>query len=144
VPQRYIILLDSSVPSVRHKTMTTSHSDEPELAPRPVPNFLEVSVLGHQGAASTQSSFTHIDDMHPTTSSLPSESQQAEVLQTTPVVAVPQAPQVALSFLLQSGKRRTMSFDSETTVGRVKELVWNGWPTGACRVLKYFASVNLS
>lgn len=42
------------------------------------------------------------------------------------------APQVALTFLLISGSRRTMTFDPETTVGRVKELVWNAWPSGAC------------
>ncbi|KAL6299610.1 ubiquitin-related domain-containing protein [Sparassis latifolia] len=37
-------------------------------------------------------------------------------------------PQVAITFLLVSGRRRTMSFDPETTVGRVKELAWNAWP----------------
>ncbi|KAI0795619.1 hypothetical protein C8Q75DRAFT_746719 [Abortiporus biennis] len=37
-------------------------------------------------------------------------------------------PQVSLTFLLVSGRRRTMSFDQEITVGRVKELVWNAWP----------------
>ncbi|GBE87700.1 hypothetical protein SCP_1103770 [Sparassis crispa] len=37
-------------------------------------------------------------------------------------------PQVAVTFLLVSGRRRTMSFDPETTVGRVKELAWNAWP----------------
>ena len=42
----------------------------------------------------------------------------------------PPAPQVHLTFLLISGRRRTMSFEPETTVGRVKELVWNAWPTG--------------
>ncbi|KAH9927744.1 ubiquitin-related domain-containing protein [Fomitopsis serialis] len=42
--------------------------------------------------------------------------------------AVPQMPQVALAFLTITGKRRTMSFDPDTTVGRVKELVWNAWP----------------
>ncbi|KAI0714370.1 ubiquitin-related domain-containing protein [Fomitopsis betulina] len=41
---------------------------------------------------------------------------------------VPQMPQVALTFLTISGKRRTMSFDPEATIGRVKELVWNAWP----------------
>ncbi|TFK33983.1 ubiquitin-related domain-containing protein [Crucibulum laeve] len=41
---------------------------------------------------------------------------------------VPQTPQTYLTFLLISGKRRTMSFEPETTIGRVKELVWNGWP----------------
>lgn len=43
---------------------------------------------------------------------------------------VPQMPQVALTFLTISGKRRTMSFDPEATIGRVKELVWNAWPNG--------------
>ncbi|KAI6042011.1 hypothetical protein EDC04DRAFT_2564873, partial [Pisolithus marmoratus] len=42
---------------------------------------------------------------------------------------VPQTPQVTLTFLLVSGRRRPQSFDPETTVGRVKELVWNAWPT---------------
>ncbi|KIJ99334.1 hypothetical protein K443DRAFT_102472 [Laccaria amethystina LaAM-08-1] len=43
-------------------------------------------------------------------------------------VLVPQTPQTFLTFLLISGRRRTMSFEPETTIGRVKELVWNGWP----------------
>jgi hypothetical protein len=29
-----------------------------------------------------------------------------------------------------SGRRRTMSFEPETTIGRVKELVWNTWLGG--------------
>ncbi|OBZ77356.1 Ubiquitin-like protein 3 [Grifola frondosa] len=41
---------------------------------------------------------------------------------------IPQTPLIALTFLLISGRRRTMSFEPETTVGRVKELVWNAWP----------------
>jgi len=41
---------------------------------------------------------------------------------------VPQIPQVVLTFLLVSGRRRTMAFDPETTIGRAKELVWNAWP----------------
>ncbi|KAH7919707.1 hypothetical protein BV22DRAFT_847681 [Leucogyrophana mollusca] len=41
---------------------------------------------------------------------------------------VPQTPQVSLTFLLVSGRRRTMSFEPQITVGRVKELVWNAWP----------------
>ena len=44
---------------------------------------------------------------------------------------VPQTPQVSLTFLLVTGRRRTMSFEPETTVGRAKELVWNAWPNGA-------------
>jgi hypothetical protein len=46
--------------------------------------------------------------------------------------AVPQMPQTSLTFLLVSGRRRTMSFEPDTTVGRVKELVWNAWPSGGC------------
>lgn len=41
--------------------------------------------------------------------------------------------QTALTFLLVSGRRRTMNFDPETTIGRVKELVWNAWPSGELR-----------
>lgn len=40
----------------------------------------------------------------------------------------PPTPQVTLTFLTVTARRRTMSFDPETTVGAVKELVWNGWP----------------
>jgi len=49
----------------------------------------------------------------------------------TPVTEpfIPQTPQVSLTFLLVSGQRKSQSFDPETTVGRVKELVWNAWPT---------------
>lgn len=49
----------------------------------------------------------------------------------------PQEPpaQVSLTFLLVTGRRRVMTFDSQTTVGRVKELVWNTWPNGEFRVL---------
>jgi hypothetical protein len=45
-------------------------------------------------------------------------------------VVVPQVPQTLMQFLLVSGRRRSMAFDPETTVGRVKELVWNTWPNG--------------
>jgi hypothetical protein len=43
---------------------------------------------------------------------------------------VPQMPQTYLTFLLISGKRRTMAFEPDTSIGRVKELVWNSWPAG--------------
>ncbi|KAL9710017.1 hypothetical protein Ac2012v2_007079 [Leucoagaricus gongylophorus] len=42
---------------------------------------------------------------------------------------VPQTPQAFLTFLLVSGKKRTMSFEQDTTIGRVKELIWNAWPS---------------
>jgi hypothetical protein len=44
--------------------------------------------------------------------------------------SVPQTPQTYVTFLHISGRRRTMAFDPETTIGRLKELVWNSWPGG--------------
>lgn len=52
--------------------------------------------------------------------------------------AVPQTPQTFITFLLVTGKRRTMSFDPETTIGRVKELVWNTWPEGVLPIFVLF------
>lgn len=101
--------------------------------------------------ASARTSFTHVDvDSIPTVGAyppLPNPSlplgqvapyavvdNQAEANASLGadghVVQVPQTPQVFLTFLLVSGRRRTMSFDPAITVGRVKELVWNAWPTG--------------
>ena len=57
---------------------------------------------------------------------LPPEDEQEE----TGAAMVPQVPQTLVQFLLVSGRRRSMAFDPETTVGRVKELVWNSWPNG--------------
>ena len=58
----------------------------------------------------------------------PPEGEQEEEEVTGAVV--PQVPQTLVQFLLVSGRRRSMAFDPETTVGRVKELVWNTWPNG--------------
>ena len=44
--------------------------------------------------------------------------------------SVPQTPQTYVTFLQISGRRRTMAFDPETTIRRLKELVWNSWPGG--------------
>ncbi|KAF7313357.1 Ubiquitin-like domain-containing protein [Mycena chlorophos] len=62
----------------------------------------------------------------------PPQAEDQPVQTTEPSAAEPepaQVPQTTLTFLLVSGRRRTMSFDPETTVGRVKELIWNAWPT---------------
>ena len=48
--------------------------------------------------------------------------------ESTPLVLP--TPQTYLTFLVISGRRKTMSFEPETTVVRVKELVWNAWPSG--------------
>ncbi|KAJ7929025.1 ubiquitin-related domain-containing protein [Mycena leptocephala] len=59
----------------------------------------------------------------------PTDEVEQLPLEDPPTPAVPQTPQTALTFLLVSGRRRTMAFDPATTVGRVKELVWNAWPS---------------
>jgi len=108
--------------------------------------------LGPYMSASAHTSYTRVDvdsspsDMYPP---LPSQSIPPSSLEqnaaspasggSTDVLAapceptaeatIPQTPQVALTFLLVSGCRKSQSFDPETTVGRVKELVWNAWPT---------------
>jgi len=73
-----------------------------------------------------------------TTDEIASESESAPPPISEPVLMpvlepVPQTPQTLLTFLLVSGRRRTMSFEPDTTVGRVKELVWNAWPSGVFR-----------
>lgn len=56
---------------------------------------------------------------------------------------VPQTPQTSLTFLLVSGRRRTMGFEPETTIGRVKDLVWNAWPSGQFSFSLFDRSVKL-
>ncbi|KZV94978.1 hypothetical protein EXIGLDRAFT_766697 [Exidia glandulosa HHB12029] len=46
----------------------------------------------------------------------------------SPTPAHVELRQTQLTFLLVSGRRRTMAFDDDATVGRVKELLWNTWP----------------
>jgi len=54
---------------------------------------------------------------------IPATESQAQV-------QITMEPKIPLTFLLITGARRSMSFDPETTVGRVKELIWGGWPEG--------------
>jgi hypothetical protein len=103
-------------------------------------------------AASTRTSFTRVDhgtrpgtatgdNNHPDEAVLddggadagvppPEDVQQQQEEETGAPAAVPQVPQTLVQFLLVSGRRRSMAFDPETTVGRVKELLWNTWPNG--------------
>ena len=103
--------------------------------------------------ASTRTSFTRVDQTRPGTSagddgqrdeadpndeaaraSLHDEPEEQEAA----AEPIPQIPQTMLQFLLVSGRRRSMAFEPETTVGRVKELVWNTWPNGASLSLRFF------
>lgn len=39
-------------------------------------------------------------------------------------------PSINITFLLLSGKRKTMSFDQEYTIGKVRQEVFDDWPEG--------------
>lgn len=103
--------------------------------------------------ASTRTSFTRVDHTRPGTSagdddqrdeadpndeaaraSLHGDPEEQEAA----AAPIPQIPQTMLQFLLVSGRRRSMMFEPETTVGRVKELVWNTWPNGVSRSRSLF------
>lgn len=58
-----------------------------------------------------------------TTSTLPPEPTHS-IPSSNPV-----DPQITLTFLLLSGRRRTLMFPENTTVSRVKEIVWSSWPS---------------
>jgi len=93
--------------------------------------------------ASTRTSFTRVDHTRPGTSAGDDGQRNEadpndEAARVSPhdapeeqeavAAMIPQIPQTMLQFLLVSGRRRSMAFEPETTVGRVKELVWNTWP----------------
>ena len=100
--------------------------------------------------ASTRTSFTRVDNTRPSSAAgnnelrddeavpsdgssgarVPPPDAEREEEAVPPVPRVPQVPQTLVQFLLVSGRRRSMAFDPETTVGRVKELAWNTWPSG--------------
>jgi hypothetical protein len=90
--------------------------------------------LSHYIDASARTSTTRVDIMD-TDNVPPADEVEQLPLEDPPTPAVPQTPQTALTFLLVSGRRRTMAFDPATTVGRVKELVWNAWPSGPSPLL---------
>ena len=116
-------------PSTGRTSVTqVEHGDDDEqlLAPEPT----------SQDVASSTSNVTHqaselisnLSQDQQQSIQKPSPSTQPQTMSQT----VLQMPQTYLTFLLISGRRRTMSFDPESPIGRVKELVWNSWPTGQC------------
>ena len=124
----------SNLADVRPSTGRTSvtqveHDDDDEqlLAPEPT----------SQDVASSTSNDTHqpselilnlSQDQQQSVQEPSAPSTQPQTVSQT----VPQIPQTYLTFLLISGRRRTMSFEPESPIGRVKELAWNSWPTGQC------------
>ena len=116
----------------------SAHADPPILPDLLSLNRLDPSML----SPSARTSFTRVDTIvneddgegprgqaERDESRTPARTEDEVRQETSP--EVPQSPQVALTFLLVSGKRKSMTFDPETTIGRTKELVWNAWPKGA-------------
>lgn len=97
--------------------------DEQILAPEPTPQDIISSTSNVTGASELISDLSQDQ---------PQSVQQPSTSSTEPQTVsetVPQMPLTYLTFLLISGRRRTMSFEPELPIGRVKELAWNSWPT---------------
>ncbi|KAF8841136.1 hypothetical protein BDN67DRAFT_572918 [Paxillus ammoniavirescens] len=124
----------------------TRSSERPYTA-QGTPNPPLPTAFGPYISASARTSYTRVDidsvspTMYPPLPSIPTASAELNPDATPTDVPIntildndstepqiPQTHQVSLTFLLVSGRRKTQSFDPETTVGRVKELVWNAWP----------------
>ena len=124
-----------NIADVRPSTGRTSitqvepgHDDEQFLAPEPTSSQQDVA------SSSPNSNVTTHQPPELIISNFSQDQQQSvEQPSTQPQTMsqiVPQMPQTYLTFLLISGRRRTMSFEPESPIGRVKELAWNSWPTG--------------
>lgn len=132
-----------NIGDVRPSTGRTSvtqveHGDDDEqfLAPEPTPQQQDVAsstptsnVPTHQPPELVISNLSQDQQQSVQQPSAPSTQPPQTVSQT-----VPQMPQTYLTFLLISGRRRTMSFEPESPIGRVKELAWNSWPAGQCPI----------
>jgi hypothetical protein len=137
-----------SLPMENHPTSPLRRVSLPTFASS-VP--LEIATL----PASTRTSFTRVEnntrpgtaagDNHdmgdealpgdPPTPQSGNEPEEGVEAAAAAATVVPQVPQALVQLLLVSGRRRSMAFDPETTVGRVKEFAWNTWPTGTCHTL---------
>ena len=91
----------------------------PPLPPLPTPFAVQDVPVPTTAAGAT---------ILPTATTTPTPTPDAPINGAPTEPPIPQTPQVSLTFLLVSGLRKTQSFEPETTVGRVKELVWNAWP----------------
>lgn len=113
-------------PSTGRTSVTQVAPDDDEQLLSPEPTSLDI--------ASSTNNVTHqaSELISPLSQDQHQSAQQPPVPSTEPQAVsetVPQTPQTYLTFLLISGRRRTMSFEPESPIGRVKELAWNSWPT---------------
>ncbi|KZT22722.1 hypothetical protein NEOLEDRAFT_1157604 [Neolentinus lepideus HHB14362 ss-1] len=123
---------DSRVHVDLQPSLGTSYSVPPSVHEAEPPHYRRIDALG-MGPASARTSFTKVNETRPG-SVLEADGmvdtvgqEEGDGAEQEPE-AVPQTPKCGVTFLLISGKRRTMCFEPETTVGRVKELVWSAWP----------------
>ena len=104
-------------------TATNTAMNSPAHVSIPLPQRDEE--IAHDSSQTHEEESTEPAELDPNTPALPTFPPA-----TMPATIPPEVPKTQLTFLLVSGKRRTMSFDPDTTIGRVKELVWNAWPSG--------------
>lgn len=135
-------MADAQPPRLRHQPQSSSSipsvTSQQLLPVLPSPTDIPVArPYTAATMASARTSFTHVDLDAP--SPVPPLPAGGEVPALSIAVSGDNLreasreldlPQCSLTFLLVSGRRRTMSFEPETTIGRVKELVWNAWPSG--------------
>ena len=117
-------------PSTGRTSVTqVEYGDDNEqlLAPEPTSQHITSNVT-HQPSEASELISNISQDQQQSVQQPSTPSTQPQTMSQT----VPQMPQTYLTFLLISGRRRTMSFEPESPIGRVKELVWNSWPTGQC------------
>jgi hypothetical protein len=124
--------------STRTSVTRVEHDDEARSRPS-ITNDLVATLAGtttHETAnTASHSSPVHEEERTISSQSTPEpESSQGEAVVNQQAgeaaEAVPQTPQIYVTFLLISGKRRTLAFEPSTTIARVKELAWNSWPAG--------------
>ena len=123
-----------AVPHSSRSSFTRIDHDDDQLREQPLPShdpIIPPTLLPVQHDT-TNTQVDELEQSPPVAPVLPQEQElkPAQLEPTTMKEPVPQTPQTHLTFLLISGKRRTMSFEPETTIGRVKELAWNSWPAG--------------
>lgn len=116
-------------PSTARTSVTqVDHDDDaqPTLSLAPEPTSLDIPSSASHQAPEPISTLSQDKQQSVQQASIPFTQTQ------TTSETVPQTPQTYLTFLLISGRRRTMSFEPDSPIGRVKELAWNSWPTGQC------------
>jgi len=131
-------------PSTRTSLTRVEHDEEA----RPPQSDLVATLVGttaQEGIPNPNTTLqpSPVHEEERTVSSQPTPDSEREPLvvqQQAGEDTVPQTPQTYVTFLVISGKRRTLAFEPSTTIGRVKELAWNSWPAGnpaLCSIVRH-------